>query len=131
AVIISMAQVYRLRTVPEWNNRVTTASFFATTLLLGAALHGALLEAGWGFALGTMGLIVVRLLVGWREPHSLQLVRAAAIIALLLTRFTSVGWFVSAALALIAEAVARRQFYAKREPRSEWRFAAPSTQLRK
>ncbi|MFH0991166.1 MAG: DmsC/YnfH family molybdoenzyme membrane anchor subunit [bacterium] len=32
-----MAQLYRLKTVPFWNSKLTLASFFTTTLLLGSA----------------------------------------------------------------------------------------------
>jgi DMSO reductase anchor subunit len=121
--------VYRLRTVPEWNHRATTASFFATTLLLGGGMHGAVIAAGPGWAFGTMGLIGVRVLIGRREPRTVQLFRAAAIIALLMTPFASIVWWVALALVSIAEVMARRQFYAKREPRSAWRFAAPASQF--
>lgn len=128
ALIISMARVYRLRTVPEWNHRTTTASFFATTLLLGAVLHGAFIAAGSGLALAAMGLIALRLLIELREPRAVQLLRAAAFIALLMTLFTPTGWWVAMALVSLAEVMARQQFYAKREPRSAWRFAAASSQ---
>jgi len=123
ALIVSMARVYALRTVPEWNHRATTASFFVTTLLLGAVVHGALIGAGPEWASGAMGLIGVRLLIGRREPRTVQLLRAAVIVALLMTLFAPTGWWVALALVSIAEVVARRQFYAKREPRSAWRFA--------
>ena len=128
ALIISMGHVYRLRTVPEWNHRATTASFFVTTLLLGGVLHGASIAAGPGWAFGAMGLIALRLLIGRREPRTVQLLRAAAIIALLMTPFASIVRWVALALVSIAEVMARRQFYAKREPRSAWRFAAPLSQ---
>lgn len=130
ALIVSMAQVYRLRTVPEWNRRATTLSFFATTLLLGSLLGSALIGAGSGWAFAAMVLIVLRLLIGWREPHTLQRLRAAAIIALLATRVTPLGWWAALALVATAEVMARRQFYAMREPLSAWRFAAPATALR-
>ncbi len=35
ALIVSMAQVYRLRTVPEWNRWTTTASFFSHDAVVG------------------------------------------------------------------------------------------------
>ena len=128
ALIISMAQVYRLRTVPEWDHRATTASFFVTTLLLGGVSSGASSAAGPGWAFGALGLLGVRLLIGRREPHAVQLLRAAAIIALLLTLVAPAGWWAALALVSLAEVIARRQFYAKREPRSAWRFAALSSQ---
>ncbi len=34
-LVYAMARVYRIRTVPAWNTPLTTASFFATTALLG------------------------------------------------------------------------------------------------
>ena len=125
-LIISMARVYALRTVPEWNHRATTASFFVTTMLLGAVVHGALIGAGPQWALGAMGLIAVRLLIGRSEPRTVQLLRVAGIVALLMTLFTPTGWWGALALVSIAEVSARRQFYAQREPRSAWRFAASS-----
>jgi DMSO reductase anchor subunit len=126
ALIISMAQVYRLRTVPEWNARATTASFFATTLLLGAVWHGALIAATPGWALGVTGLIALRLQIGRREPPIVRQWCGAAIVALLLTVITPAGWWGALALVATAEVLARRQFYATRAPRSAWRFAAPS-----
>ena len=127
ALIISMAQVYRLRTVPAWDDRATTASFFATTLMLGVMLHGALIAAGPGWAMGAMALVALRLLVGLQEPRTVQLLRTAAIIALAVTLFTPTAWWGALALVSIAEVMVRRQFYAKREPRSAWRFAAPAS----
>ena len=124
ALIISMARVYALRTVPEWNHRATTASFFVTTLLLGALVHGALIGAGPALAFAAMGLIAVRLLIGRREPRTVQLLRTAGIVALLMSLVTPTGWWVALALVSIAEVMARGQFYAKREPRSAWRFVA-------
>lgn len=125
ALIISMAQVYRLRTVPEWNNHATTASFFATTLLLGGVLHGAFISAGPQWAYGAMGLVALRLLVGLREPRAIQRWRIAALVALLITLTTPLGWWAALAILATAEVMARRHFYAKREPRSAWRVAAP------
>lgn len=126
ALIISMAQVYRLRTVPDWNTHATTASFFATTLLLGAVLHGAFISAGPGWALGVMGLVALRLAVGLREPRAVQWWRGGAMVALLITLFTPLGWWAVLAILATAEVMARRHFYAKREPCSAWRFAAPA-----
>ncbi|MDP1861958.1 MAG: DMSO/selenate family reductase complex B subunit [Gemmatimonadaceae bacterium] len=129
SLIISMAQVYRLRTVPEWDHPTTTASFVVTTLLLGAVLHGALIAAGPEWVVGAMGLLGLRLLIGRREPRAVQLLRAAAILALLMTLLTPTGWWETVALVLIVEVLARRQFYAKRAPRSAWRFAASPSQF--
>jgi DMSO reductase anchor subunit len=36
ALVYAMARVYRIRTVPAWDTPLTTVSFFATALLLGA-----------------------------------------------------------------------------------------------
>jgi anaerobic dimethyl sulfoxide reductase subunit B (iron-sulfur subunit) len=126
ALIVSMARVYRLLTVPEWDHRATTASFFATTLLLGAVVHGAVTAAGPAWVFSATGLVALRMLLGRREPHAAQLSRAMAVIALLVTLVTPAGWWAVLVLVPIAETIARRQFYAKREPRSAWRFAAPS-----
>lgn len=126
ALIISMAQVYRLRTVSEWNIQATTASFFATTLLLGGVLHGAFISADERWASGAMGLVVLRLAVGLREPRAVQLWRGGAMVALLITLFTPLGWWAVLAILATAEVMARRHFYATREPRSAWRFAAPA-----
>jgi DMSO reductase anchor subunit len=126
ALIVSMAQVYRLRTVPEWDHGATMASFFTTTLIVGAALHGAVTGAGPAWVFGATGLVAVRLLLGRREPHAAQLARAIAVIALLVTLVTPAGWWAVLVLVSIAETIARRQFYTKRKPRSAWRFAAPS-----
>jgi len=130
ALVISMARVYALRTVPEWNHRATTVAFFVTTLLLGAVAHGTLIGAGGAgpeWASGAMGLTGVRLLIGRGEPRTVQLLRAAGIVALLVTLRTPTVWWAALALVSIAEVMARRQFYAKREPRSAWRFAARSS----
>jgi len=42
-LIISMANVYQLRTVPAWNTRLTLVSFFITACLLGTSLVGVML----------------------------------------------------------------------------------------
>ncbi|MFA6165459.1 MAG: DMSO/selenate family reductase complex B subunit [Gemmatimonadaceae bacterium] len=144
ALIISMAQVYRLRTVPEWNHRATTASFFVTTLLLGGVMHGASVAAGPEWAVWAIGLIALQALLGASEPRAgqvvrtaqrlraahlvrtVQLLRAAAIVALLTTRFTPAGWWATLALVSLTEVLGRQQFYAKRNPRSAWRFATPA-----
>jgi anaerobic dimethyl sulfoxide reductase subunit B (iron-sulfur subunit) len=126
-LIVSMAQVYRLRTVPEWNRWTTTASFFITTLLLGSVLCGALIAAGPVLALGPIGLIGLRQLIGRHESRSIWLLRAAAIIALLMTLLSPIGWWEALVLAVIAEVLARQQFYATRKPLGAWRFAARSS----
>jgi anaerobic dimethyl sulfoxide reductase subunit C (anchor subunit) len=46
ALVVSMVQVYRLRTVAAWNSVRTTVSFVGTTLLLGLLLSGALTRGG-------------------------------------------------------------------------------------
>jgi anaerobic dimethyl sulfoxide reductase subunit C (anchor subunit) len=43
ALITSMANAYRVRTVPAWNTRATPASFFTTALLLGGLVVGSTL----------------------------------------------------------------------------------------
>jgi anaerobic dimethyl sulfoxide reductase subunit C (anchor subunit) len=59
-LIISMANAYRLRTVPAWNTWVTPVSFFITACLLGILLVGVMLivvldnmHPGWLFVLIT------------------------------------------------------------------------------
>jgi anaerobic dimethyl sulfoxide reductase subunit B (iron-sulfur subunit) len=126
ALIVSMAQVYRLRTMPAWNRRPTMVSFFVTTLLLGSVLCGALITAGPVLALGPISLIGLRQLIERGEARTILLLRGAAIIALLMTLFSPIGWWESLPLVLIAEVLARQQFYATRKPRSMWRFAAQS-----
>lgn len=123
ALLVSMARVYVLRTVPEWITSATTASFFVTTLLLGAVAHGALIGAGPAWAFGAIGLTGVRLLIGRHEPRTVQLLRAAAIVTLLVTLVAPTGWWVAFALTFAAELIARRQFYAMRLPRSAWQLA--------
>jgi DMSO reductase iron-sulfur subunit len=46
ALVYSMARVYRLRTVDEWNTPRTTAEFLATAAVLGALAAGLLFAAG-------------------------------------------------------------------------------------
>ena len=43
ALIGTMGNLYRMRTVPAWNTWITSASFFVTTFLLGALAVGAML----------------------------------------------------------------------------------------
>jgi len=46
ALLVSMTNAYRLRTVPAWDTWVTPVSFFATALLLGGLAAGAMLAVG-------------------------------------------------------------------------------------
>jgi anaerobic dimethyl sulfoxide reductase subunit C (anchor subunit) len=48
SLIYSMANAYRLRTVPAWNTWATPASFFTTAFLLGALAVGATLVVNSG-----------------------------------------------------------------------------------
>lgn len=52
AFVYAITRVYRVRTVPAWDDGTTPASFFGTTILLGAALLALLLPrlAGYGGA---------------------------------------------------------------------------------
>jgi anaerobic dimethyl sulfoxide reductase subunit B (iron-sulfur subunit) len=125
ALLISMVQVYRLRTVREWNGRTTIVSFFATTLLLGSVVSGTVLAAGPVVALAAAGLLVLRQFIGRRDPRPVVLWRTAALAALLVTPRAPAAWWAAFAAVLLAEGLARRQFYAGREPLSAWRFAAP------
>ena len=122
ALLISMTQVYQLRTVPEWHRRTTTASFFSATLLLGSVCSGALSGGGPWLALAAIGLVGVRQVIGWSAPR-LLLLRALTVIALLSTLFISGGWWVALALSLSTEALARSAFYADRAHLSAWRFS--------
>jgi DMSO reductase anchor subunit len=122
ALIVSMVQVYRLRTVPEWNRRVTLASFFITTLLLGGILCGVLIGGGPWLAIGSIGLIGLRQAIG-RSELRVTMLHAAALIALLLALIAPIGWWEALVLALIAEARARRSFYAARSELGAWRFS--------
>ena len=97
------------------------------TLLLGSVLCGALINAGPVLALGPIVFIGLRQLIGRRELRTILLLRGAAIIALLMTLLTPIGWWEALPLALIAEALARQQFYTTRKPHSVWRFAAHSS----
>lgn len=47
--VLSMSQVYMLRTVPVWNTWTTPVSFFATTFLLGALAVGAAFVANYAY----------------------------------------------------------------------------------
>jgi anaerobic dimethyl sulfoxide reductase subunit C (anchor subunit) len=63
ALIVSMANAYRLRTVPDWNTWTTPASFFITAGLLGGLAVGATLafNAGSPLELRRMALQVITL----------------------------------------------------------------------
>ena len=123
ALIISMAQVYRLRTVPAWNRWTTTVSFFATTLLLGWVLCGALIGGGLWLALGSLGLIGARQAIG-RSRRQVTWLRAATAIALMLTLLAPIGWWGALVLALVAEALARAAFYEARPDLGTWHFSS-------
>jgi anaerobic dimethyl sulfoxide reductase subunit B len=122
ALIISMTQVYRLRTVPEWDHWTTTASFFSTTLLLGSVLCGTLIGGGLWLAIGSIGLIGMRQAIGRSEPR-VTVLRAFTALALLLVLISPFGWWVACAPSLIAEGLARRSFYAARSELGAWRFS--------
>jgi anaerobic dimethyl sulfoxide reductase subunit B len=122
ALIVSMARVYQLRTVPAWNHWTTLVSFFSTTLLLGSVLCGALLGGGSWLTLGAVGLVGVRQVIGRSAPRVL-LLRMLIVITLLLTLLFPIGWWVAVALTLIAEALARISFYAVRSDLGAWRFS--------
>jgi anaerobic dimethyl sulfoxide reductase subunit C (anchor subunit) len=83
ALVYAMARVYRLRTVPAWDTRITPLSFYLTTLSLGApaaalALSLATSDAILGSAealralvgIGIGSLIMERVVeVGWRATR--------------------------------------------------------------
>jgi DMSO reductase anchor subunit len=85
ALIVSMANAYRLRTVPGWNTWTTPASFFITAGLLGGLAAGAMLafnasiplELRWT-ALQSITLGAVLLLSLELAIFSLRAVRLAA-----------------------------------------------------
>jgi hypothetical protein len=64
----------------------------------------------------------VRQLFGRSEPRVTWL-RVAAVIALLLTLLTPIGWWEALALILIAELIDRAKFYAARSGIGAWRFS--------
>jgi anaerobic dimethyl sulfoxide reductase subunit B (iron-sulfur subunit) len=122
-LIVSMVQIYRLRTVPAWSGHRTTASFVSTTLLLGSVLGGAFTHASTAWAFAAIVLVGVRLFIdrdnGGAVPHW----RQAAIVALMLTPVTPAGWWLALGPMLVAEALSRQAFYAARAPHGAWRFA--------
>ncbi|MBM3907481.1 MAG: dimethylsulfoxide reductase subunit B [Gemmatimonadetes bacterium] len=74
ALLVSMVQVYRLRTVPAWNGQRTTISFVATTLLSGILLGEALTRtsAAWWVALAAAlaaAALARRAYYASRTPH--------------------------------------------------------------
>ena len=79
ALLVSMANAYRLRTVPAWDTWVTPVSFFATVLLLGGLAVGAMLAVGSG---------------GPPEPvrASLQWIALGAILALTMELVILLAW---------------------------------------
>lgn len=123
ALLISMTQAYRLRTIPVWDHWTTTASFFVTALMLGSILGGGLIGAGPWWVLGSIGLVGVRQAIG-RSAPPVALWRGLAIVALLLALLTPIGWWLALALAFGGEALARRAFYEDRHSRGVWRFSA-------
>ena len=129
ALVYAMARVYRVRTVPAWDTPLTTVSFFATALLLGALgvgtglvllpgipdvlvtgpLHWIALAAAAGFG--------AELAVPGRGPlHALRRVLLVAglalAIGLLLSAGRATGLLVAAfAAALAAQTLGRYLFY--------------------
>jgi anaerobic dimethyl sulfoxide reductase subunit C (anchor subunit) len=55
ALIVSMANAYRLRTIPAWDTWATPASFFITACLLGGLAAGAMLALNSGIPLEVRG----------------------------------------------------------------------------
>ena len=136
ALLISMMQVYRLRTIPVWNQWQTTASFFITTLLLGALLCGVLIGGRPWLAVCAIGLLGAQQAIGGRRGqtnrrHGLILTlrwSAAGILAIdFITSASWIAWLAVFLLALSSEVLARSLFYDMRKPRSMWRFAAHFT----
>ncbi len=85
ALIVSMANAYRLRTIPAWDSWGTLASFLVTALMLGGLTVGALLVL-------TPGLPpeVLRVSVQWITLEALALMGAQlALVVLWLTRLRS------------------------------------------
>lgn len=141
ALLISMTQAYRLRTIPAWNHWTTTASFFLTTLLLGALLCGVLMGGRPWLALFAIGLLGAQLAIGRRRLPAvstqggrrqrfiaaLRLLAAGALVIDLFISSAWLAWLAAFLLVLSSEALARVHFYEMRKPRSVWRFAAHST----
>jgi DMSO reductase anchor subunit len=141
ALLISMTQAYRLRTIPAWNHWTTTASFFSTTLLLGALLCGTLMGGKPWLAAFAIGLLSAQLVIGRRQLRvlstradrwrhlilALRLLAASALVLDLFISPSSIVWLAAFLAALGSEVIARVLFYEMRKPRSLWRFAAPAT----
>ena len=136
ALLISMTQTYRLRTVPAWDHWTTAASFSITTLLLGALSCGMLIGGRPWLAVCAIGLLGAQQALGWRRAQSSRrqglifTLRALAASALMIDLFISsswIAWLAAFLLALSSEVLARALFYDMRKPRSVWRFAARST----
>jgi DMSO reductase anchor subunit len=129
ALVYAMARVYRIRTVPAWDTPLTTVSFFATAVLLGALGVGAGLvllpgipgvlvtgplhwialaaAAGFGAELAATGRGTLH---GVRRV--LLLSGLALAIGLLLTQGRAAALVVAAfAAALAAQALGRYLFY--------------------
>ena len=137
ALLISMTQVYRLRTTPAWNQWPTTASFFITTLLLGALLCRLLIGGRPWLAVLALALLGAQQAIGRRRPWAdrwpqlipaLRLLAAGALVIALFAPLW-IAWLAGFLLALSGEVLARAQFYEMRKPRGVWRFAAHSTIL--
>jgi anaerobic dimethyl sulfoxide reductase subunit C len=136
-LLLSMAQVYRLRTVPAWDTPRTTAAFLLTTVTLGT-LTAALalgLAAGPVVAVRGLGLVATSALAGelwleagWRAPRRRAAPRAPRVTLLLLALALAAGVFVGTpgaghpawawawagsalAVALAAAVVGRAAFY--------------------
>ena len=141
AMLISMTQAYRLRTVPAWNHWTTPASFFLTTLLLGAMWCGVLTGGSPWLAVFAIALLGAQQTIGWRRPPipsaqadrwqglmlALRLLAVSALAIDLLMPSLWIAWLTAFLLAASCEALARVLFYEMRKPRSVWRFAAHST----
>jgi DMSO reductase anchor subunit len=127
-LVYSMAQVYRLRAVPAWNNWRTHVAFFLSTTVLGAlGIHLLLPQPGWLMvaALGMLAEMGLRLTLprpSFTRAGKLHLALLGLGVAgtLLLGAMPQAGnsWLASAVLliALAAEVIGRWQFYTWRMP---------------
>jgi anaerobic dimethyl sulfoxide reductase subunit C (anchor subunit) len=119
ALIISMANAYRLRTVPVWNTWATPASFFITACLLGGLAAGAMLALNSGIPLEVRGATLRGIALGAILLVGLELVivplwvaglatgqRPARRAAAKVTRQHSLIFKLRLALVLLAMAVA-------------------------
>jgi anaerobic dimethyl sulfoxide reductase subunit C (anchor subunit) len=73
-LIASMANAYRLRTVPAWDTWVTPVSFFISALLLGGLLIGALLVLVPGVRLDSLDSVLRGIALGAAVLLSTELV---------------------------------------------------------